>query len=261
MSGNVIPPEYGVPLDASELNSSIPISVPYLVTPDNKFVPAKSLEDGTLVVSATFSGSITIGEIGAPDESPFIYGTTLEQTVGGVYQDTDPTLSSGEQGAVRLTEYRAFHVNLRDSSGVEIFPATESTSLSILADLNQFQFSSGALIVTTTGSTGTPVNVYAENTTVPSSTLTIILSYTVPVGKTLSITGAYGWGQADGEFAIKVDSVFVGGGWSSPSFRTLHLDYVPAPILATAGQVVTVNVTQYQTSTQDFKANLLGTLN
>jgi hypothetical protein len=261
MSGNVIPPEYGIPLEASELNSSIPISVPYLVTPDNKFVPAKSLEDGTLVVSATFSGSITIGEIGAPDESPFTYGTTLEQTVGGVYQDTNPTLSAGTQGAVRLTEYRAFHVNLRDSSGVEVDPATESTSLSILADLNQFQFSSGALIVTTTGSAGIPINVYAENTTVPSGVLTAILTYTVPAGKTLSITGAYGWGTFNGEYLIQVDGTTVGGGWTTPSNITLRLDYVAAPIPATTGQVVTINVTHYATSTQDFKANLLGTLN
>jgi hypothetical protein len=259
--GDVIPPEYGVPLTADELKSTIPISVPYLVTPSNEFIPAQATSDGKLVVSATFSGSITIGEVGVPDESSFTYGTSLEQPVGGVYQDIDPTLSAGETGAVRLTEYRAFHVNLRDSSGVEVDPATESTALSILADLNQFQFSSGALIVTTTGSAGTAVNVYAENTTVPSGILTAILSYTVPAGKTLSITGAYGWGQADGEFTIKVDSIVVGGGWSSPSFRTLHLDYTAAPIPATAGQVVTVNVTQYQISTQDFKANLLGTLN
>ena len=117
---NLNPPEFGVPLDVTELNNTIPISVPYGVTSENKFIPIKIQDDGTLDVNATFSGSITIGEIGAPDTSPFIYGTTLEQTVGGVYQDTNPALSSGEQGAVRLTEYRAFHTNLRDSSGDEL---------------------------------------------------------------------------------------------------------------------------------------------
>jgi hypothetical protein len=259
--GSVIPPEFGVPLTADELMSTIPTSVLYGVTPSNEFIPIQITSTGELVVEATFSGSITIGEVGVADESSFTYGTSLEQPVGGVYQDTSPTLSAGETGAVRLTQYRAFHVNLRNSSGVEISPSLESTQLAVKADLDKFQFSSGALIVTTTGAAGTPVNVFAENTTVPSSILTAILSYTVPAGKTLSITGVYGWGQADGEFAIKVDSVVVGGGWSSPSFRTLHLNYESAPISATAGQVVTVNVTQYQTSTQDFKANLLGTLN
>jgi hypothetical protein len=261
VSSSIIPPEFGVPIEADNLVSTIPTSVLYGVRPENDFIPIQITSDGKLVVEATFSGSITIGEVGVADESSFTYGTSLEQPVGGVYQDTSPTLSAGETGAVRLTEYRAFHVNLRDSSGVEVDPATESTALSILADLNQFQFSSGALIVTTTGSAGTPVNQYAENTTVPSGVLIAILSYTVPAGKTLSITGAYGWGTFNGEYLIKVDSAIVGGGWTTPSNITLRLDYVAAPIPATAGQVVTVNVTHYATSTQDFKANLLGTLN
>lgn len=256
------PPQFGVPLSEGQINPELPFYPIYSVTPSNQYIPISIDGSGRLNVNATFSGSITIGEIGVADETSFTYGTSLEQPVGGVYQDTNPTLSAGETGAVRLTEYRAFHVNLRDSSGIEISPATETTSLSILADLNQFQFSSGgALIVTTTETAGTSINLYAENTTVPSSILTAILTYTVPAGKTLDITGIYGWGQCDGEFVIKVDSVVVGGGWSSPSFRTLHLDYSAAPIPATAGQIVTINVTQYQISTQDFKANLLGTLN
>ena len=259
--GAVIPPEYGVPLTADELKSTIPTSILYGVRPDNTFIPIKIELDGTVDTNATFTGTISIGEIGSPDKTAFVYGTTKEQTIGGVYQDTNPTLSAGTQGAVRLTGYRAFHVNLRDSSGNEISPNLESTQQEVLADLNKFTFdSNNALIVTTTGIEGTPVNQFAENTTVPSGVLTAILSYTVPVGKTLSIEGAIGWGQADGDFLIKVDSVVVGGGWSSPSFRTLQLDYTAAPITANAEQVVTINVTQYQTSTQDFKANLLGTL-
>jgi hypothetical protein len=258
--GDVIPPEYGVPLSADELKSTIPTSILYGVTPTNEFIPIKITNDGTVVTNATFSGTITVGEVGIQDESTFVYGTSLEQPVGGVYQDAEAGLSAGQTGAARLTQYRAFHVNLRDSLGNEISPATEATAISILDDLNQFQFSGGSLKVTITGA-GTPVNVFAENTTVPSSTLTAIISYTVPATKTLSITGVYGWGQVDGEFTIKVDSVVVGGGWSSPSFRTLPLDYASAPIPATAGQVVTVNVTQYYSATKDFKANLLGTLN
>jgi hypothetical protein len=242
--GSVIPPEYGIPLSADELMSTIPTSILYGVTPSNEFIPIKIAADGTVATNATFTGTITIGEIGNPDKTSFIYGTSLEQTIGGVYQDANPTLSSGTQGAVRLTQYRAFHVNLRDSLGNEI--ASTSGSL----DVN----------VTNIVSAGTPVNQYAENTTVPSGVLTTILTYTVPAGKTLNIDGMYGWGQADGEFLIKVDSVVVGGGWSSPSFRTLNIDYSSAPIPANAGQVVTINVTQYYSSTQDFKANLLGTL-
>jgi hypothetical protein len=255
-------PQFGAPLAPDQVNPELPFYPIYGVNPSNKYIPISIDSMGRLNVNATLSGSVTIGEIGNPDESSFSYGATLEQTVGGVYQDTNPTLPSGTQGAVRLTQYRAFHVNLRDSSGIEISPSLESTQLAVKADLDKFQFSTGgALLVTNTETVGTSINKYAENTTVPAAILTTILTYTVPAGKTLDITGVYGWGQCDGEFLIKVDSVIVGGGWSSPSFRTLRLDYTAAPILANAGQIVTVNVIQYQTSTQDFKANLLGTLN
>lgn len=69
---------------------------------------------GRLLVNA--SGS----SVGIADESAFTYGTTVQQVVGGVYQDTSPTLTSGQQGAIRLTQNRAQHANLRNSSGTEI---------------------------------------------------------------------------------------------------------------------------------------------
>jgi len=145
--GAVIPPEFGVPLTADELMSTIPTSILYGVTPSNEFIPIKIANDGTVATNATFTGSITIGEIGVDDKTPFVYGTSLEQPIGGVYQDTSPTLSSGQTGAARLTAYRAFHTNLRDSSGNEIFPATEVTATSILADLDKFTFLSTRLLV------------------------------------------------------------------------------------------------------------------
>jgi hypothetical protein len=58
--------------------------------------------------------------VGVADESAFTYGITSFSNSGGVFQDTSPTLTNGQQGAVRLTQYRAFHSNLRNSSGVEI---------------------------------------------------------------------------------------------------------------------------------------------
>jgi len=255
------PPQYNTPLSVDQINPELTWFPIYGVTPENKYIPISIDDLGRLNVNATFSGSITIGEIGVVDESTFTFGTSLEQPVGGVYQDVNPTLAPGETGAVRLTEYRAFHVNLRDSNGIEVLPATEATSSSILSTLEQFNFSSGALVVTTSGAVGTPVNVYAENTTVPPGILTIILSYTVPAGKTLSITGAYGWGTYNGEYAIQVDGIEVGGGWTSAANINFHVDYSSAPVFATAGEVVTVCVTMYATHTEDFKANLLGSLN
>lgn len=62
-------------------------------------------------------------DVGAPDQSSFTYGSSIEQTVGGVFQDTAPTLTAGQTGAVRLTSQRALHQNLRDAAGAELATA------------------------------------------------------------------------------------------------------------------------------------------
>jgi hypothetical protein len=71
------------------------------------------------------SGSLGVGSV---DRSTFTYGTSLDQVVGGVYQDTSPTLTAGQSGAVRLTSYRGMHTNLRDSSGNELLGSKVSAS-------------------------------------------------------------------------------------------------------------------------------------
>lgn len=53
------------------------------------------------------------------DKTAFTYGTTVDTIIGGVFQDTSPTLTAGQSGATRLTANRAFHVNLRDAAGNE----------------------------------------------------------------------------------------------------------------------------------------------
>src|SRR5579863_3092136 len=113
-------PQFGAPLAPSQINPELPFYPIYGVTPSNKYIPISIDSMGRLNVNATLTGTVTIGEIGAADESDFFFGSSLQQTIGGVYQDTNPTLSEGEQGAVRLTQYRAFHTNLRDSNGNEI---------------------------------------------------------------------------------------------------------------------------------------------
>jgi hypothetical protein len=254
------PPQYNTPLSVDQINPELTWFPIYGVTPDNKYIPISISDNGYMNVNATFSGSITIGSIGVIDESNFTFGTSLEQPIGGVYQDTNPTLSPGQTGAVRLTEYRAFHVNLRDSNGVEVLPSTEATSLSILADLNQFNFNSGALVVTTTGSTGTSVNAYTENLAVPPSSTTTLFTYTVPTASTYNLNGIIGWGTYDAEFLITINGANMGGGWSSPTNRTLSLDYSSVPIVANAGDIVAVTVTNYAASTQTFRLNVLGKL-
>lgn len=116
------------------------------------------------------------------------------------------------------------------------------------------------LVVTSDGLAGVDVNEYDEDAAVSPSILTAIVTYMVPGGNTLKITGIVGWGTYDGEFVLKVDGVSKGGGWSSPSSRTLQVFYDAGTISATAGQTVTLSVIHYSSTAQTFKANLLGAL-
>ena len=72
--------------------------------------------------------NLTGGTIGVADKSAFTYGTTSFSNSGGVFQDTSPSLTAGQQGIVRLTANRAFHNNLRDSSGNELLGSKVSAS-------------------------------------------------------------------------------------------------------------------------------------
>jgi hypothetical protein len=88
----------------------------------NAFV---NLQDGAGNSIASTSNALNVYitngiEVGVADKASFTYGTSIFQPVGGVYQDTAPTLTAGTSGAVRLTQYRAYHMNLRDSSGNEL---------------------------------------------------------------------------------------------------------------------------------------------
>jgi hypothetical protein len=73
-------------------------------------------------LNVNITGGSTSGAV--PDKTAFTYGTTNETPVGGVFQDTSPTLSSGTTGALRLTSARGLHSNLRDNSGTELATAS-----------------------------------------------------------------------------------------------------------------------------------------
>lgn len=64
---------------------------------------------GRLIISPT-----TTLTVGVADKTTFTYGTTTELVIGGVFQDTSPTLTAGQSGAIRLNQNRAQHVTLRD---------------------------------------------------------------------------------------------------------------------------------------------------
>lgn len=76
-----------------------------------------------------YVASGTIG--GSPDQTTFIYGDTAQTTIGGVYNESGTTVSSGQQAAARITSERGLHVNLRNSSGAEL--GTVSDPLNIEA--------------------------------------------------------------------------------------------------------------------------------
>lgn len=85
-----------------------------------------NLQDGSgnAITSTNVSGKqgldvniISAIMIGEADKSAYTYGTSTFQPVGGVFQDTAPSLAAGQAGAFRLTADRAVHVNLRDAAG------------------------------------------------------------------------------------------------------------------------------------------------
>lgn len=111
------------------------------------------------------------------------------------------------------------------------------------------------------GTSGIPVftstvNSYSE-TLVPFATPTTILTYLVPVGQTLYVTEAIGWGDTNGEFLIKVNGITKGGGRTTAADPNFQGEYISAPIIAMAGDTVTIVAEHYNPASKTMKANLL----
>lgn len=101
------------------------------------------------------------------------------------------------------------------------------------------------------------VNTYSE-TLVPFATPTTILTYLVPVSQTLYVTEAIGWGDTSGEFLIKINGITKGGGRTTAATPNFEGDYLSAPIIAMAGDMVTIVAEHYNPSPKTMKANLMG---
>lgn len=109
------------------------------------------LQDNSGNAISSTSGSLNVfitggsSSGGTADKSAFAYGTTSETPIGGVFQDTSPSLTAGQTGAVRLTANRAFHVNLRDSSGNEkLGSSTSANSIPVVIASDQGSFTISA---------------------------------------------------------------------------------------------------------------------
>lgn len=154
------------------------------------------------------SGPITV------DSTTFVAGQSVMGTDGGVYSDTLPPIASTTTAAFRMTKYRAEHVNLRDSSGVEFgttgnplhTTGTTTVQISTVQVVNSTISVTGST-VTVNGSvtatiSGTPnvavtntPHVYITNPT--TTTITGTLSVTgstvtvAPQGGSMAVTGTF----------------------------------------------------------------------
>lgn len=75
------------------------------------------------------TGTISVGS--TTDESAFTAGTSTLSPSGGVFNDSVASLSSGQQGTVRMTAPRAIHINLRNNTGTEIGTAATPVQVSL----------------------------------------------------------------------------------------------------------------------------------
>lgn len=108
------------------------------------------------------------------DEATFTAGTSNFVPGGGVFNDSVTALSSGQQGAQRLTAQRAGHVNLRNNSGTEI----GTTTTPIAGNLYQVGGSAFALGQTTM-SASLPVTLASNQSSIPVTLTSTTITGTV----------------------------------------------------------------------------------
>lgn len=95
--------------------------------------------DGTGNAIGSTSGALDVfisgGSLGMTvDESTFIAGTSTFTPGGGVFNDALAAITSGQQGTNRLTSFRALHVNLRTSAGIELGNSIADSFYTTLSD-------------------------------------------------------------------------------------------------------------------------------
>lgn len=176
-----------------------------------------------LAVPGGGSGPITI------DSSTFVAGSSVMGTDGGVYSDGLPPVASTTTAAFRMTKYRAQHVNLRDSSGVEVGTVGNPihTSESVTVNISTVQVTNSSFSVTgstvyvqgTVGvTTASPISVTGSTVSfTPGSSLsvtgsTVNVGGSVSIGSSipLSVTGSTV--NINGAVSVTGSSVTIGGG-------------------------------------------------
>lgn len=144
-------------------------------------------------------------------------------------------------------------IQVKNSGGTLINPATEDTLLLVKADLDALAAASAP----------PPYNVYGANTVPGGGVETVILTATILVGTTALIETLVAWGDVDASYLLKVDGVIVAGGRTSISEPTLDLNYGKGSIVVkatTVNRIITVTAQQFSNSAHELSANIAGGL-
>lgn len=118
--------QVGVQLDSSGRQIVAPLTNTSIVKAQLQDNAGTGLTSTLVSAKQSLDVNVVNGvSVGIADKSTFTYGTTLQDTIGGVYQDTSPTLTAGQAGAVRVTQYRALHHTIYDNGGNAITVPTQ----------------------------------------------------------------------------------------------------------------------------------------
>lgn len=172
-------------------------------------------------------------ETGVADESSFTYGTSLEQPIGGVFQDTSPSISAGQTGAVRITANRAMHHNLRDSSGNELLgqkAMAASVPVAIASDQSAYPVNQGS--PNTVGSAW-PVAIALGGSAVSSTNPFPVQLLNTPIGALVNKYNSSGsvaaGASVNHDYTITTSKTFTGKKfWASSTIR-LRVDVQTSP--------------------------------
>jgi hypothetical protein len=105
---------------------------------------------------------------------------------------------------------------------------------------------------------GVPFVEYSDISSLASGTLTTILSYTVPVGKTLAMEKVEVSGCNVADYVVEVDGAIKGK--RRTYFGNFNADFDYKGLQVAAGLVVRVRVIHSRPTTGNFDASLIGSL-
>ena len=118
--------------------------------------------------------------------------------------------------------------------------------------------SGGALLVTTSGTSGLPVSVFNQ-ISVASTTEITLVSYTVPSGKTFYLSGAVVGGMSDGRFKIRGNAITFAISRNSAANKTNQITFTNnSEPTVNAGAVVDILCYNESNQARIFEATIMG---